>query len=157
MTSDKNYTTDNSAGGNDELQAKAMLADLNSISGSDRLVTITSHSSHPQSDPRYLPPISPRPAPQGGSLAGDDGCARGRGRSLGGTHNAFNPAALAPGAGGPAGSPTRWSAGGARARATAWSPRPVRTAFGRQPGHAQRHAQAGQPVELPTARGRRRV
>jgi serine-type D-Ala-D-Ala carboxypeptidase/endopeptidase (penicillin-binding protein 4) len=98
VTSDKRYVTDQSAGGNDDLEAGAMLADLNKITGADRLVTITSFSSRPQGDSQYLPPVSSRPPSQHGvSQTTMDALADAVAR-LGGTHNAFNLAALAHGA-----------------------------------------------------------
>ncbi len=116
VTSDKRYTTDQSAGGNDELQAADMLSDLNKITGADRLVTITSYGSRPQGGSQYLQPISSHPASgRAVSQATMDALADAVAR-LGGTHNAFNLTALAAGSGGHQGFHVRVGRLGGRGR-----------------------------------------
>ena len=128
VISDKTYTTNSPRRGESDLEARSMLNDLNKTSGSDRLVTITTFSSRPTGQSRFLAPIAPLPTSSGGIAKATMNALADAVARLGGTHNAFNLTALAQGAQPPAGSPMPWSAGPARGRVTASSPPPACTA-----------------------------
>ena len=75
-----------------------MLNDLNKTTGSDRLVTITTFSSLPTGQSRFLAPIAPLPTSNGGIAKATMNALADAVARLGGTHNAFNLTALAQGA-----------------------------------------------------------
>ena len=97
VISDKTYTTNSPLPGDSQRQAQSMLDDLNKTSGSDRLVTITTFSSQPTGQSRFLAPIAPLPTSSGGIAKATMNALADAVARLGGTHNAFNLTALAQG------------------------------------------------------------
>ena len=100
VISDKTYTTNSPRRGESDLEARLMLNDLNKTSGSDRLVTITTFSSRPTGQSRFLAPIASLPTANGGMAKATMNALADAVARLGGTHNAFNVTALAQGASG---------------------------------------------------------